>query len=138
MSKEIKLIRRFVSKSCTLGELQIDGKVFSFTLEDVIREKKIKHQTCIPAGRYQIIINWSNRFQRNMPLLLNVPNFEGIRIHTGNTAANTSGCILIGYKVDEERISNTKKCFDEFYTWLKSTLEHEKVFITITNELHSV
>ena len=75
------------SKS-TSGALSIDGKFECFTLEDVVRAKKSAGQTAIPAGTYKVIINQSNRFKRLLPLLLNVPGFEGVRIHTGNYAGN--------------------------------------------------
>jgi hypothetical protein len=64
-----------------IGKLYIDGAYFCDTLEDIPREIKKLHETCIPVGTYKVILNMSNRFQKIMPLLLDVPNFEGIRIH---------------------------------------------------------
>jgi len=93
---KITLKRIAYRPTYTIGKLYIDGKYFCDTLEDTKREVKIMHETCIPAGSYQVTVNMSNRFKRLMPLLLNVPGFEGIRIHNGSTAAHTSGCILVG------------------------------------------
>lgn len=70
----------------TFGKLLLNNKLLNYTLEDKVRAVKIKHQTAIPSGEYQIIINKSERFKQLMPLLLNVPDFEGIRIHKGNFA----------------------------------------------------
>ena len=72
--------------NATLGELWIDNRFFCYTLEDKVRQEKIKHETAIPAGTYEIQITYSPRFKQFMPLLLNVPNYEGIRIHKGNFA----------------------------------------------------
>jgi hypothetical protein len=88
-------------KACT-GWVEMAGEPECFCLEDTIRklgpngEGKIPGQTGIPAGRYQIIMNMSNRFKRIMPLVLNVPFFTGIRWHSGNTDEDTSGCLLLG------------------------------------------
>ena len=65
------------------------------TLEDVQRDVKIKAETAIPWGMYKVVITMSNRFKRRLPLLLDVPNFEGVRIHGGNSEKNTEGCILV-------------------------------------------
>lgn len=81
----------------TIGRLYLDGNFECYTCEDVIRHgPKVHAETAIPPGRYEVRITRSQRFQRMLPLLLKVPDFEGIRIHPGNTAADTSGCILVG------------------------------------------
>ena len=82
----------------TIGEMLVDDKFECFTLEDTVRVLGVKvlGQTAIPKGTYAIDVTMSTRFKRMLPLLLNVPEFDGIRIHPGNTAADTSGCILVG------------------------------------------
>ena len=77
--------------------MYLDGRFGVLHLEDVVRQgEKVPGQTAIPEGIYTVQITFSNRFKRDLPLLLNVPNFEGIRIHPGNTDADTEGCILVG------------------------------------------
>lgn len=82
----------------TFGALSIDGTFQCWTLEDVVREPGVKvfGQTAIPFGEYRVALTRSERFQRVLPLLLAVPNFYGVRIHAGNTEADTEGCILVG------------------------------------------
>ena len=122
---ELELIRKTFTKLSTIGELYMNGKFYCHTLEDVdrdliqtmpladIQQIKVQNNTCIPYGKYDIIINISNRFKRVMPLLLLVPGFEGIRIHNGNTDADTEGCILVGnYNVLKPNwVSNSKLTF---------------------------
>ena len=93
---KIEVIHTRQEVDATTGELYVDGKFVCYTLEDAIRKEKIKGVTAIPAGTYDVIINMSTRFKRLMPLLLNVPDFEGVRIHPGNTAEDTEGCIRVG------------------------------------------
>lgn len=93
----------------TIGRLYIDGKVFCNTLEDPIREEKIVGKTAIPAGIYEVVVNRSPKFKRDLPLLLDVPNFTGIRIHRGNTAKDTSGCILVGLNQKKGMVVNSTK-----------------------------
>ncbi|CAB4192086.1 hypothetical protein UFOVP1236_2 [uncultured Caudovirales phage] len=81
----------------TMGRLSIDGVATCWTLEDVVRlGPKVAHETAIPAGTYQVIIDRSIRFEKMLPRLLRVPDFEGVRLHSGNVAADSSGCLLLG------------------------------------------
>lgn len=129
---KLDLKRIFKGPLYTIGNLYIDGAYFCNTLEDPHRPDGIKIQgdTCISEGTYKIIINMSNRFKKLMPLLLNVPNFEGIRIHSGNTAANTSGCILVGQNKVKGKVINSKETFNKLFKILQSATDD--IFITIT------
>ncbi len=96
----LKLSRHTLTGTETLGNLLVDGKMFCYTLEDRVRkpnESKVYGQTAIPAGKYEIVVDMSKRFKRMMPRLLNVPGFEGVRIHGGNTHLDTHGCPLVAY-----------------------------------------
>lgn len=94
----LHLVRTQALEHDTLGQLFVDGVNKWFTLEDALRPEgeKVPGETCISAGTYQVVITKSVRFGRMLPLLLNVPNFEGVRIHPGNTNADTAGCLLVG------------------------------------------
>ena len=105
----------------TIGKLYIDGLYFCDTLEDTVREKKIAGKTAIPEGTYQVIVNRSPKFKRDLPLLLDVPNFEGIRIHRGNTVKDTSGCILVGENKVKGKVINSTK----YETLLTAILKRE-------------
>lgn len=83
----------------TIGQLAIDGAPYCYVCEDMVRPPgapKVYGQTAIPAGRYRVVITWSPHFNRMLPLLVNVPGFEGVRMHPGNTASDTEGCLLPG------------------------------------------
>ena len=105
---KLKLQRIFKGNNYTIGSLFIDGEFFCNTLEDAVRDKKIKHETAIPAGTYEVKLTLSARFGKILPILLNVPNFEGIRIHAGNTISDTSGCILVGENKIKGRVINSQ------------------------------
>jgi hypothetical protein len=117
----------------TIGRLFIDGIFEAFTLEDVVRPgPKVMHETAIPAGRYQVDITMSERFQRMLPVLLDVPGFTGVRIHPGNTNADTSGCILIGQSRAHDSISSSKLAMQALQPKIAGALARgEQVFITI-------
>ena len=108
------------SDKSTIGRLYIDGVEFCRTLEDVVRDKKIPGETAIPAGTYQVKITYSPRFKRDLPLLIDVPGFEGVRIHTGNVAANTEGCILVGKSAGQDIIWQSQMAFNELFAKLKA------------------
>ena len=109
MSLEIQVRRSELTEASTVGEMFYRNSPdeawnrLCWTLEDPIREVaghspeewKIKGNTAIPYGSYATVITFSQKFNRDLPLLLNVPGFEGIRIHGGNTAKDTEGCILV-------------------------------------------
>ena len=92
----LRVIREPSTAAATMGILLIDGVFTCWTLEDVVREVKIPGETAIPAGRYAVQLSLSQRFQKLLPEILTVPGFTGIRIHAGNTQADTAGCLLVG------------------------------------------
>ena len=115
---KLKLIREPSTETTTIGSLYIDDVFECYTLEDMVRDTKIKYKTAIPFGTYQVVITWSPRFKRQMPLLVNVPGFDGIRIHPGNTHENTAGCLLVGDEVVGEALLDSKTAFDRLYAKL--------------------
>jgi hypothetical protein len=121
MKIEVKRLHR--TENSTIGELLIDGVWECYTLEDKERDVKIKSETAIPRGTYKVIINQSNRFKRLLPLLLNVPNFEGVRIHSGNTNHNTEGCILVGRTRSKDFIGQSRKAFDSLFAKMQKAKE---------------
>lgn len=138
---QLFLKRKWFSPESSIGELSIEGLAFKcFTLEDPVREgPKIYGRTAIPAGTYQVIINKSGRFKRFMPLLLNVPGFSGIRIHIGNTARETDGCILVGRTRGLDWIGRSRDAYDELFAILTAALDSgERVYITIENQIEEV
>lgn len=134
---QITLNRFIPGDEATIGSLSIDGEWLCWTLEDRVRTgPKVYGETAIPKGTYPVIVNLSPRLQKRMPRLLNVPGFDGILIHKGNDAGDTSGCILVGGQVDSPtRISNCTKVFDELFQKIDSAYSSgEGVTITITQQ----
>lgn len=111
----MKLTLKRIAKrdTYTIGRLFIDDVFFCDTLEDKVRnlasEPKIAGETAIPSGTYKVIVNVSPRFKRELPRLLNVPYFEGILIHRGNTSKDTAGCILVGENKEVGKVLNSTK-----------------------------
>ena len=104
----LRVIREPSTVAATLGILLIDGVFTCWTLEDVVREVKIPGETAIPAGRYDVRLSLSQRFQKLLPEILAVPGFTGIRIHAGNTQADTHGCLLVGRIRAYDRVEESK------------------------------
>lgn len=120
------LLRRGPSSAkSTIGELFVDGVFECHTLEDVVRGIKIHGETAIPVGTYKVIINRSNRFKRLLPLLIDVPNFAGVRIHPGNSDQNTEGCILPGTYNPKtpDWVSGSRTAFDKLFAKMQEAKE---------------
>jgi hypothetical protein len=132
---QLTLQRRWTSEKSTIGELYINNAFFCFTLEDRLRATglKVHGQTAIPAGQYSIAITMSRRFKRLLPLLLDVPQFEGIRIHPGNRAENTEGCILVGFTRNPDFIGESRNAFDALFQKLCDANKRGAIKITISN-----
>ena len=134
----LTLKRKMFGKKATIGDLYVDSRYFCHTLEDVVRGDgiKIPGETAIPYGRYKVIIDFSNRFQRDMPHVLDVPMFQGIRIHSGNTDKNTEGCILLGVSIEnDDFIGNSRVAFANFFSLLRDGLKQGEVWLTILKEV---
>jgi len=127
---ELTIDRFLIGEKRTIGHLGIDGERLCYTLEDRVRPDgvKIPGETAIPAGRYAMTMTYSPRFKVVLPLLLNVPGFEGIRIHAGNTERDTEGCILVGYNLDGDYISSSRLALAALIDKLRLP-----AWITITN-----
>jgi hypothetical protein len=115
-----------------MGILLIDGVFTCWTLEDVVRPVKISGETAIPAGRYDVRLSLSQRFQKTLPELLAVPGFTGIRVHAGNTAASTSGCVLVGRKRGNSVVLESKLALMEVMEHLRrATTAGDQITISI-------
>lgn len=114
---KLRVERLWKKDTYTIGKLYVDDKYFCNTLEDTVRdlskEKKIPGKTAIPYGEYKVVFNWSPKFGRNLPRLLNVPAFEGILIHPGNTANDSAGCILVGKNTEVGRLTESRYTSDK-------------------------
>lgn len=151
---QLTLERKWKKDAYTIGKLYVNGEFFSNTLEDKdrgltssmtleeINKKKIYGQTAIPSGTYEVKMTYSNRFNSRawgkkyggkVPELLNVKGFGGVRIHPGNKAADTLGCILVGKNSAVGMVTNSQtyyfKLLDNYV--VPATKRKEKILITI-------
>lgn len=99
---KLKLLRTRLFKDRTIGQLYVDDEFFCFTLEDPVRKEKIDGDTAIPEGRYRVSLEDSPKFGPNTITVHNVPGFTGVRMHAGNTAKDTRGCPLLGYRLTKD------------------------------------
>jgi hypothetical protein len=134
---ELFLKRRWLTEKSTIGELFIGNQRECYTLEDFYPEPyvKTKGNTCIPCGRFEVVVTHSQRFGVDMPLLLNVPGFAGVRIHTGNTDQDTEGCILVGEERAEDAIRYSRIAYAALFQKIQAARARgELVFINIEVE----
>ena len=131
MTMLIEVKRLEFKDTHTVGKLYINGVYECFTLEDAVRNgTKVLGKTAIPIGTYKLIIDASTRFKQDMPHILDVPDFTGVRIHAGNTSADTDGCILLGSTwAGKDFIGNSKIAYKKFFDKLK---QNNTVSITIS------
>ena len=139
----IELVRIAFNSTYTIGKLYVDGKYFCDVLEDVDRgldssmteseilEKKVKGQTAIPTGHYVINITYSPKYKRMMPLLLDVKGFSGIRIHSGNTAKDTEGCLIVG---KNKKVGMVLESRDTYQRLFKMMEGQKEITIDITRK----
>ena len=136
----IEVISQPSKSGHTISRLNVDGVFFCFVCEDEIREVKgqpvekwkLKGKTAIPGGEYRVVVTMSNRFKRELPLLVDVPGFEGIRIHPGNTAADTEGCLLPGFVMTPTGVAQSRPAFEALFLKIKDAIARkDKVFINI-------
>lgn len=136
----LDLVRRTFGENTTTGDLYIDGAWFGFTLEDRVRTgPKVPGETAIPEGLYPLIITPSPKFKRRLPLLVNVPGFDGIRIHPGNSHEDTQGCILVGEGVhefsSEPRLTKSVSAFNAIFEKIEEAIAAgESISVLIRNE----
>lgn len=139
---KLTLKRIALRQTYTIGKLYIDDVYFCDTLEDTVRdtnksgkfdngEQKIKGKTAIPYGTYEIKWTYSPRFKKYTPQLMNVPSFEGIRVHAGNTSADTEGCLILGENKQVGKVLNSRATINKFYPIIKEACSNGKVTIEI-------
>lgn len=139
---KLTLKRIALRSTYTIGKLYIDDAYFCDTLEDTVRdtnksgkfdngEQKIKGKTAIPYGTYEIKWTYSPRFKKYTPQLMNVPSFEGIRVHAGNTSADTEGCLILGENKQVGKVLNSRATINKFYQIIKKACSNGKVTIEI-------
>lgn len=137
----LTLIRRWNKDKYCIGDLYIDGKWFSNTLEDTDRglddkmteeeilKRKIKGETAIPTGIYTVLLTYSPKYKKIMPLINNVKGYQGIRIHSGNTHKDTEGCLLVGKNKEVGKVLDSRVTFNALFKKLNQA--KSKIIIDI-------
>lgn len=141
---EIQVNRIARKDGYTIGRMSLNGVYFCDTLEDTDRglntamsvdeilSKKRKGITAIPTGKYDVILTFSPRFKRVLPLLLSVKGYEGVRIHAGNTSEDTEGCLLVGENKEKGKVLNSRATLEKLMSaLLECEKRKEKISITI-------
>ena len=142
---ELLLKRPNTDADTVISDLYINGNFFCNVLEDKdrglfsfmpleeLKAKKIKTKTAIPYGEYEVALTFSNKFQTYLPLVMNVPAFDGIRMHAGNSNVDTDGCLLVGTKNSETTIKDSRVTLEKLIDVISETLKKEKVKLFIVH-----
>jgi len=133
----LKLTRDVFTAKSTLGRLEVDGVFECYTLEDIDRKledggKKVYGETAIPRGTYEVVIDFSPKYQHPMPHIMNVPQYEGVRIHPGNFPKDTEGCLLLGLSRGIDRVNSSVLAFQRFVQKLDAAFDRGE---TVTLEV---
>ncbi len=136
---KLKLKRQVKTSKSTIGSLEVDGVFHCYTLEDVVRMAKIPGESAIPCGKYNVLIDFSSKFKKQMLHVLDVPGFDGIRIHSGNWAKDTDGCILVGFIKEKDYIGRSRDALESVFNLVQNALNNgEKVELEVVEEPEGV
>lgn len=133
---KLTLNRKFKGQTYTIGDLLVDGRFFCNTIEDTVRnlpvtcpdtpegrncacKEKVYSKTAIPTGTYKITLQYSPKYKKKMPYLYDVPHFLGILIHSGNTEADSAGCIIVGKNTVKGKVLESRATFKQLYALLE-------------------
>lgn len=146
----IKLVRARQGKQSTLSYLFVDGEFICYTLEDAIRDVKIKGETAIPAGKYSLFLNtygamnarykrWFPDFHQGMIEIKEIPNYSYVYMHIGNNIGDTSGCILVGTSWEltdgDYELRKSRKAYISLYKRLIGKMADEVVCLEVSTEM---
>lgn len=143
---ELKIVRSEFQDDRTLGKLYINDSLFCNTLEDTdrgltkdtaketIRRIKVAKKTCIPYGRYRVILSYSTKLKRYLPLILDVPEYRGIRIHKGSSPEWSSGCPLVGMGRKGSKLTKIVEAEEQLIKILDGVNHSQAIYITIEKE----
>jgi len=137
---KLKVVRETKNDVCTIGSLFINDVFFCYTLEDkdrglkqsdsllFIQAKKIFGLTAIPSGFYKLTVNQSPKFKRILPRIIEIKGFDGVLLHRGNSANDSLGCILLGYK----------KGYNSIFESTKAETDLVNRLLLHNNEVHTI
>lgn len=152
---ELLLDRKYKNETYTIGNLYVDGEWFCNALEDKdrglsqtmpleeIKETKVYGETAIPTGRYEVRMDivspkyngvkwYKDNFGGRMPRLESVKGFSGILIHSGNTALDSNGCILVGMNKAKGKVLDSRATFQKLWKILEQARKAGKtIYLTV-------
>ena len=132
---KLKLVRGKATAAAVEGKLYVNDVFECYTVEDRPRDKKVYGMTGIPTGVYEVVVTMSNRFKKRLPLLIGVPGFEGIRIHSGNSSKDSEGCIIVGSvnnRTDDDWVGASKVAMQRLLPKIEDAIAvKEKVTLEI-------